>query len=161
MFDSVLHSLKLKISMIVILLVGIFGLYVYKSDSASQYFGQANVLLEKLPFKSHLKIQETTKNDDLANNPQTKETGTNTNDNSGATGQLATLGNEITSKASELANQAVVLKDRSLEVGQHTSNVLGSSITATNSAEPIHEKALEYAQYLYCQGVVKEYEASR
>lgn len=160
MFDSVLHSLKLKISMIVILLVGIFGLYVYKSDSASQYFGQANVLLEKLPFKSHLKIQETAKNGDVANNPQAQENTNNSNENS-ATGQLATLGNEITSKANELANQAVVLKNRSLEVGQHTSNVLGSSITATNSAEPIHEKALEYAQYLYCQGVVKEYEASR
>lgn len=157
MFDSVLHSLKLKISMILILLVGIFGIYVYKSGTASQYFGQANVVLEKLPFRNHLKIQENEKKQNTANDPQSfEEESTNS-----ATGQLATLGNQITNKASELANQAVVLKVRSLEVGQHTSNVLGSSITATNSAEPIHEKALEYAQYLYCQGVVKEYEAKR
>jgi hypothetical protein len=66
------------------------------------------------------------------------------------------------------------LAERAQEVGGHAQNVLGSAIQrsddgtlenplenaiqpATNQV-PIHERALEYGRYLYCQEVVKEYE---
>lgn len=50
------------------------------------------------------------------------------------------------------------LSERSKEVQKHTSNILGSSIEATDDAVPIHEKALEYGKYIYCKTVVNDYE---
>lgn len=49
------------------------------------------------------------------------------------------------------------LSQRTQEVSKHVGNVLGSSVEATNST-PLHEKALEYGQYIYCKQVVSEYE---
>lgn len=51
------------------------------------------------------------------------------------------------------------LSHRTQEVGKHVSNVLGSSVEATNST-PLHERALEYGQYIYCKQVVSEYETT-
>jgi len=39
--------------------------------------------------------------------------------------------------------------------------VLGAAIQATQSGDPIHEKAWEYGKYMYCQQVVKEWEAQQ
>ena len=43
------------------------------------------------------------------------------------------------------------LNERGQEVGEHTANILGSSIEATEDATPLHEKAFEYGKYIYTQ----------
>lgn len=53
------------------------------------------------------------------------------------------------------------LSEKTAEVSQHTSNVLGSSITPVDNenATPIHEKAFEYGKYIYCKQVVDDYQS--
>lgn len=52
------------------------------------------------------------------------------------------------------------LSERTSEVSQHTSTVLGSSITSVSDENitPIHEKAFEYGKYIYCKQVVDDYQ---
>jgi hypothetical protein len=66
------------------------------------------------------------------------------------------------------------LAERAQEVGGHAQNVLGSAIQRSDDGSlqnplenavqpstdqaPLHERALEYGRYLYCQEVVKSYE---
>jgi len=56
------------------------------------------------------------------------------------------------------------LSTRTQEIKEHASNILGTSkilespIEATQDSTPIHEKALEYGQYIYCKSVVEDYE---
>lgn len=53
--------------------------------------------------------------------------------------------------------QLETLKEKGLEVKDHLVN-LSEEIKESSSSTPIHEKAFEYGQYVYCQQVVKEYE---
>jgi len=68
-----------------------------------------------------------------------------------------------TTKINQLSENAPeelkTITERGQVVGEHVQNVLGSSVKVSDSAPPIHERALEYGRYLYCQEVVKEYEA--
>jgi hypothetical protein len=52
------------------------------------------------------------------------------------------------------------LSEKTAEVSQHTSNVLGSSIKQVENedATPFHEKAIEYGKYVYCKQVVDDYQ---
>lgn len=56
------------------------------------------------------------------------------------------------------------LSTKTLEVKDHVGNILGASkilespIEATQDSKPLHEKTLEYGQYIYCKSVVKDYE---
>jgi hypothetical protein len=56
------------------------------------------------------------------------------------------------------------LSSRTQEVKEHTENILGatkaldSAINATDDSTPLHERALEYGQYMYCKQVVDDYE---
>lgn len=53
--------------------------------------------------------------------------------------------------------QLETLTKKSNEVKDHLLN-LSDEIKNASESTPIHEKALEYGQYVYCQQVVKEYE---
>ena len=74
---------------------------------------------------------------------------------------------DITKNVGEQTQQ---LSERTKDVSEHVQNVLGeTSIVEENkpetnapqsSEQPIHKKAIEYGQYMYCQQVVKDYEAS-
>jgi hypothetical protein len=69
---------------------------------------------------------------------------------------------------SSVTQQTKLLSQRTQDVSTHVGNVLGSytqnnefikvNDTKNSSSEPIHEKALEYGRYVYCQQVVKDYE---
>ena len=56
--------------------------------------------------------------------------------------------------------EIVGFSQKTLEVSEHAGNILGSSITTApkDQTTPLHEKALEYGQYIYCQQVVAQYE---
>jgi len=57
--------------------------------------------------------------------------------------------------------QAQILTDRAKETGDHIQQVLGESIQINEKdGKPVHQKTLEYGRYLYCQQVVKEWEAN-
>jgi hypothetical protein len=53
--------------------------------------------------------------------------------------------------------QIETLTEKSKEVKDHLVN-LTQEIKEASDSSPIHEKAFEYGQYVYCQEVVKEYE---
>jgi hypothetical protein len=57
-------------------------------------------------------------------------------------------------------SEVTQVSKKTVEVGQHAENVLGSSVTAPSSENttPIHEKAFEYGKYIYCKQVVDDYE---
>jgi len=57
-------------------------------------------------------------------------------------------------------DQTKVVSSRVKEAGEHVQEVLGDQIEVDETAEkqPLHEKTIEYARYLYCQQVVNEYE---
>jgi hypothetical protein len=57
-------------------------------------------------------------------------------------------------------NEISGLSQKTLEIGKHAENVLGSSVTAVTEENqtPIHEKAFEYGKYIYCKQVVDDYE---
>jgi hypothetical protein len=54
------------------------------------------------------------------------------------------------------------LTERSQEVSQEIGKVLGEYVQVNEEDvnKPLHEKAFEYGQYLYCQQVIKQFEAS-
>lgn len=56
--------------------------------------------------------------------------------------------------------QVKVLTDRSQEVSEEVSKVLGDfiQVNENDGDEALHERALEYGQYLYCMQVVEQYE---
>lgn len=55
--------------------------------------------------------------------------------------------------------QIETLTEKSKEVKEHLLN-LSNEIREASNSTPIHEKAFEYGQYVYCQEVVKEYETN-
>lgn len=59
---------------------------------------------------------------------------------------------------SDTKQQTETLSQRAKEVGGHVSNVLGTAVEADQEQPPIHERAMEYGRYLYCQQVIKDYE---
>lgn len=68
-----------------------------------------------------------------------------------------TTQNESVQEALVLSSaQMSVLKDRGLEVKDELTKAV-SEVKKDNQT-PMHEKAFEYGQYLYCQQVVEEYE---
>lgn len=75
--------------------------------------------------------------------------------------QLAEFKQQIDSwlTEQEVEQQVTTLTERSAETLTQTKQVLGESITAHPDEQPLHEKALEYGQYIYCKQVVKEYES--
>ena len=51
------------------------------------------------------------------------------------------------------------LTQRGKELTEHVGAVLGESVTEVDAEkQPLHERAVEYGQYLYCKGIVEEYE---
>lgn len=69
---------------------------------------------------------------------------------------------QISINSEDAKNQLTTLSNRGQLVGQEVGKVLGDQIKVNeeDANKPLHEKALEYGQYLYCQQVVKEYEAT-
>lgn len=63
----------------------------------------------------------------------------------------------------ELPEQAIpevtMLTQRGKELTEHVGTVLGESVAeAPAEQQPLHKRAIEYGQYLYCKGIVEEYE---
>lgn len=57
--------------------------------------------------------------------------------------------------------EVATLTERTQEISEHVSTVLGDSISEVDAEQqPLHERAIEYGQYLYCKGIVEEYETS-
>ena len=57
--------------------------------------------------------------------------------------------------------EVATLTERSQELTDHVGTVLGDSVNEVDAEQqPLHERAMEYGQYLYCKGIVEEYEAS-
>jgi hypothetical protein len=64
---------------------------------------------------------------------------------------------EVEKITQDASDQTKVLTERAKETGSHVQQVLGEAIQK-NEDEPIANKTIEYAQYLYCKQVVAEYE---
>ncbi len=65
-----------------------------------------------------------------------------------------------------VSGQTQILTTRGKDISEHVNNILETYIKpATNSSsssqknKPIYEETLDYGRYLYCQQVVKDYEA--
>ncbi|MEA2056993.1 MAG: hypothetical protein U9O78_04820 [Patescibacteria group bacterium] len=59
----------------------------------------------------------------------------------------------------ENLEQTKTLTNKAQETGEHIQKVLGESVEADDDEKkPIHEKTIEYARYLYCKQVVKNWE---
>lgn len=53
------------------------------------------------------------------------------------------------------------LTERGKELTEHVGTVLGESVAEVDAEkQPLHERAMEYGQYLYCKGIVEEYETT-
>lgn len=51
------------------------------------------------------------------------------------------------------------LTQRGKELTNHVGTVLGESVAEADAEQqPLHERAIEYGQYIYCKGIVEEYE---
>lgn len=51
------------------------------------------------------------------------------------------------------------LTQRSKELTDHVGAVLGETVSEADAEkQPLHERAIEYGQYIYCKGIVEEYE---
>lgn len=60
----------------------------------------------------------------------------------------------------DAASQLQVLGVRAQEVGTQAQGILNESVKVNDQSKPsqaLHERALEYTQYLYCQDVVRQY----
>lgn len=55
--------------------------------------------------------------------------------------------------------QLGTVSNRAQEVGKTVGNVLGTAVQQASSSGSLQEKAFDYGRYLYCQQVVKDYEA--
>lgn len=75
---------------------------------------------------------------------------------SGVLGHAQSVTQFLPSTASD---QLQVLSERTGTVTQEVGTVLGSSMQVETVDRPLHEKAFEHGRYLYCQQVIKEYEA--
>ena len=64
-------------------------------------------------------------------------------------------------KIPEDTSEISTLTERGKEITTHVGAVLGESVSVVEEDEqrPLHERALEYGQYMYCKGIVEEYEA--
>jgi hypothetical protein len=58
----------------------------------------------------------------------------------------------------DAASQTQELTLKAQELGEHAQKVLGESVQENTDQPPIHEKVIEYGQYIYCKEVVKEWE---
>lgn len=65
---------------------------------------------------------------------------------------------ELTTLQSQVGTQMGTLSTRAQELGNHAKNVLGTSVQVDETQQPLHERAIEYTQYVYCQQVVQSYE---
>ena len=77
--------------------------------------------------------------------------------------QLATFFTppQLTPASQDAGRQFKILSDRSGEVGSQVQKVLGEFIQVNQQdKQPLSEKTLEYAQYLYCQQVVQKYQTT-
>lgn len=62
--------------------------------------------------------------------------------------------------AQDASTQTKELATKAQEVGEHAQKILGTTVQEGEVQPPIHERALEYGQYIYCKEVVREYEKS-
>jgi hypothetical protein len=60
-----------------------------------------------------------------------------------------------------LSNQVAILSERTNTVSQEVGTVLGSSIQVEKEELPLHQKAFQHGRYLYCQQVIRDYEAQQ
>lgn len=58
-----------------------------------------------------------------------------------------------------ISEQIGILSARTGTVTQEVGTVLGSSVQVEKEELPLHQRALQHGRYLYCQQVVKDYEA--
>lgn len=63
--------------------------------------------------------------------------------------------------AQSTSSELETLTERGKEVGEHAQNVLGRSVEVNEEQPALHERALEYGRYVYCQQVVEEYESQK
>lgn len=66
----------------------------------------------------------------------------------------------VTTAALQNSEEFATLSTRSQEVGEQVSKVLGASIQEAPPDQSLPTRAFEYGRYLYCQEVVKAYEAT-
>lgn len=61
----------------------------------------------------------------------------------------------------ENVEQTQVLSERAKETTQHIQQILGDKVQVDEEGQDkaIHEKAIDYTRYLYCQQVVEDWEA--
>lgn len=55
--------------------------------------------------------------------------------------------------------EVATLTQRGKELTDHVGTVLGETVSEADAEQqPLHERAVEYGQYIYCKGIVEEYE---
>ncbi len=60
----------------------------------------------------------------------------------------------------ETQTQLEIFSARARELGSYAQEALKTGIQEDNS-QPVHEKAIEYGQYIYCKQVVESYEVNQ
>jgi hypothetical protein len=93
--------------------------------------------------------------------PKQISTNKKTTDSSDSETQTTTAASTVSFDQESAQEQVQVLTERSQEVSQEITKVLGDfvQVNENDGNEALHERALEYGQYLYCQKVIEQYEA--
>lgn len=125
------------------------GQVLGQSSNLGEYleenFPAANQFIQKLPFTNQVLNSQTTNQDS-----QTRAASNNTDNQQIATffqNSLDLTGQQLTT----LGDNANKVKDQLFD--------FTSQIKESSQSTPLHERALEYGQYLYCQQIIKQYEA--
>lgn len=66
---------------------------------------------------------------------------------------------KIPSLPDTTSSQLGIVKDRTEKVSETVGQVLGEAVKEASSSSSLQERAFDYGRYLYCQQVVKDYEA--
>ena len=87
----------------------------------------------------------------------------NLNDFKSSSSPQKVLGAFTFEDSSKIAKEQMgILSQKSTKVKKQIDKAIGSVITEnTNNKEPVHQKALDYGKYIYCQEVVKDYESKK
>ena len=131
--------------LLVVVAAGTFAMYNRGAFNSINFdTAKANQLLEKLPPQLASFLPKNNSNQESESTIETTET---------------TKSISFDQKAAEA--QIKILSERSEEVSAEIGKVLGDFVQVNEAGEnqALHERALEYGQYLYCQQVVEQYEA--
>lgn len=137
----------LKLAFIFLAVATAAGAVVYY-----KFPGQFNNLVSQLPPQ----VQQLSINVPMLKQKSADQSSSLESPDSQASDSSTINSNDVKTKVIE---EVGTLTQRGKETAEQAQQVLGKAITVDESSgEQLHERALEYGKYLYCQQVVKEWE---